>query len=88
MLKSPNRPLPNKQPSTTVARGKLMLAIDSVGSLLLSQNAGKKWTAVKPVWNGKVVTVSSSGPEFQLTTDSGATWLSRDGSHWRKKDQN
>ncbi len=67
-----------------------MLATDSAGALFLSQNAGKKWKAVKPVWHGKVVSLvavstdpaSSSSPAFQLTTDSGAVWLSRDGSHW------
>jgi hypothetical protein len=76
-------PLPSKLPAeTTVVNGKVTLALDSAGALFVSQNAGKKWSAVKPVWNGKVVAVSSADPAFQLTTDSGAIWLSRDGSHW------
>jgi hypothetical protein len=84
--KSAIRSLPNKLPTeTSVVKGKLMLATDTAGALFLSQNAGKKWKAVKPVWQGKVVsleTLSTSGPVFQLTTGSGAVWLSRDGSHW------
>jgi len=78
--------LPSKLPAnTTVGKGQLMLATDSAGALFLSQNAGKKWKAVKPVWHGKVVglVALSAGTAFQLTTDSGATWLSSDGSHWR-----
>jgi photosystem II stability/assembly factor-like uncharacterized protein len=82
--------LPNKlRADKTVLKGKLMLATDSAGALFLSQNAGKNWKAVKPVWHGKVVSLvalttpaSSSSPAFQLTTDSGAIWLSRDGSRW------
>jgi hypothetical protein len=82
--------LPSKLPvGTTVVSGKLMIKTDSASALFLSQNAGKKWKAVKPVWHGKVVSLvalsadaSSSDPAFQLTTDGGAVWLSRDGSHW------
>ena len=82
--------LPSKlRVGTTVVSGKLMLATDSAGALFLSQNAGKKWKAVKPVWHGKVVSLvalstpaSSSDPAFQLTTESGAIWLSRDGNRW------
>jgi hypothetical protein len=84
------QPLPSKlRAGTTVVKGKLMLRTDSSGALYLSKNAGEKWTVVKPVWQGKVVSltalaapVSSPGPAFQLTIDSGAVWLSRDGSHW------
>ncbi len=82
---SPVQLLPNKLPAvTTVVKGKLMLATDSAGTLFLSQNAGKKWKAVKPVWHGKVVSLVAlaTDPAFQLTTDAGTIWLSRDGSHW------
>jgi hypothetical protein len=77
--------LPSKLPAnTTVAKGKLMLATDSAGALFLSQDAGKKWKTVMPVWHGNVVSLValSAEPAFQLTTDGGAIWLSRDGSHW------
>jgi len=73
-------------PSTaTAARGKSMLTVNSAGALLFSRNAGKNWKTVKPVWQGKVVriaTLTEPGPAFQLATDSGSIWLSRDGTHW------
>ena len=82
--------LPSKLPAgTTVVNGKITLATDSAGALFLSQNEGKKWKTIKPVWTGKIVNLtalpapaSGSGPSVQLTTDAGATWLSRDGTHW------
>jgi Carboxypeptidase regulatory-like domain/Putative zinc-finger len=81
------RPLPSKLPiDTTIASGKFLLALDSDGTLFLSRNNGKSWKSVKPIWQGKVVELSQPDPPstaaFQLTTDSGAHWLSRDGSHW------
>ena len=61
-----------------------MLATDSNGALFVSQDAGKQWAAVKPVWQGKVVSLiaQTTDAAFKLTTDSGVTWLSRDGSLW------
>ena len=84
------RPLPSGQPPTiTVTRGKVRLAVDSVGALFFSGNAGKSWKAIKPLWPGKVVElVSPAEPPqpatvgFQLKTDSGSIWLSRNGRHW------
>jgi len=84
------RPLPSKLPATiTVTSGKVMLAVDSNGALFLSRNAGKGWKSVKPAWPGKVVDLTtlaepSQTPAgvFQLTTDSDAAWLSRDGNRW------
>jgi Carboxypeptidase regulatory-like domain/Putative zinc-finger len=80
-------PLPSKLPvATTLANGKIMLSVDSAGTLFLSQNKGKRWKAVKPVWTGKVVELAEpdqpSTAKFKLTTDSGSEWLSIDGSHW------
>jgi Carboxypeptidase regulatory-like domain/Putative zinc-finger len=72
-------------PSTTASKDKLMLKTDPAGTLFFSKNGGKSWKAVKPLWRGKVVRVESardSGAVFQLTTDSGSVWLSRDGAHW------
>jgi hypothetical protein len=88
--KSAVRLLEDRRPAdTTVVSGKLMLRMDSTGALFRSENAGKEWKAIKPVWQGSVVGLvaiaespSSSGPAFRLTTSGGATWLSRDGSHW------
>jgi carboxypeptidase family protein/putative zinc finger protein len=84
------RPLPSKLPAeTTVTSGKAMLAVDSAGALFYSGNYGKGWKAVKPQWPGKIVDLvtppevpDSGSAQFQLTTDSGAYWLSRDGRHW------
>lgn len=72
-------------PSTTASKDKLVLKADSSGALFFSKNGGKSWKAVKPSWQGKVVRVESTldpGAGFQLTTDSGSVWLSRDGTHW------
>ena len=82
--------LPSKlPPAMTVANGKLTLAVDTNGALFLSKNAGRSWKAVKPTWQGKVVLVvtppevpGASNAVFQLTTDSEAVWLSRDGNRW------
>jgi hypothetical protein len=71
----------------TATKGKVTLAADSIGTLYLSDNAGKTWKAVKAVWQGKVVELAANPPAaeaaaFRLTTDAGAAWFSRDGSHW------
>jgi hypothetical protein len=84
------RPLPSGLPATTtVTRGKVMLAVDSAGTLFFSGNTGKNWKAVKPFWSGKVIDLASpaeppqpSTVGFQLTTDSDSIWLSKDGRHW------
>ena len=73
------------RPSTTASKDKLMLKVDPAGMLFVSKNGGKSWKAVKPPWQGKVVRVESShnpGAVFQVDTDSGSVWLSRDGAHW------
>jgi hypothetical protein len=84
------RPLPSKLPADImVTRGKVILAVDSSGALFFSGNSGKSWRAVKSQWSGKVVRILSppelpqaSKAKFQLTTDSGSIWLSRDGRRW------
>jgi len=72
-----------------LTRGKVILAVDSSGALFFSGNSGKSWKAVKSQWPGKVVGLLTP-PElpqapkaaFQLTTDAGSIWLSRDGRRW------
>lgn len=84
------RPLPSKLPAeTTVTHEKVMLAVDSAGVLFVSGNSGKSWKAVKPQWAGKITDLVAppdvpepGSAQFQLTTDSGAEWLSRDGRRW------
>jgi Carboxypeptidase regulatory-like domain/Putative zinc-finger len=87
---APPRPLPSKLPAdTTVTRGKIMLSVDSSGALFYSGNSGKSWKAVKPLWAGKITDLIAppdvpepGSAQFQLTIDSGADWLSRDGRRW------
>lgn len=81
--------LPGKLPAAiTVASGKVMLAVDSAGAVFVSRNSGNSWNAVKPAWSGKVRLIALADPSqasiatFQLTTDSGSVWLSRDGVRW------
>jgi len=82
-------PLPSKLPSAiTVTSGRILLALDSAGTVFVSRNAGKSWKIVKPIWPGKAHVIAladlsyTSNATFQLTTDSGSTWLSRDGVGW------
>ena len=94
-------PLPSKLPIvTTVSNGKLMLATDPAGTLFFSKNGGRHWKTVKQQWQGKV-TLLAVGPQteakdtadnkpvapssFQLTTEAGTVWISRDGLHWQQK---
>jgi hypothetical protein len=83
--------LPSKLPIvTTAASGKILLSADSAGALFYSDNAGKSWKAVKSNWHGNVTRLTAlsesapSGDVFQLTTQFGSVWLSRDGLHWRQ----
>lgn len=83
------RALPSKLTAgTTVTSGNIMLAVDSAGTVFVSRNLGRSWKKVKPVWPGEIGMVALADPSqtptaaFQLTTDSGAVWLSRDGAHW------
>ena len=77
------------QSATTAAKGKIIVSLDADGTLFLSKNAGKTRKAVKPVWQGKAVRVitppeGNAPPKavFQLTTDAGVVWYSRDGNRW------
>jgi hypothetical protein len=74
---------------TVVSSGKVTLSLNATGALARSDNGGKKWKQIKAVWQGKAVkleaiSADATGAVFRLTTDSGAVWLSRDGSHWRR----
>jgi hypothetical protein len=76
--------------ATTVSLGERFLSLDSAGDLFLSRNRGKKWKKVNPQWAGKPVrleltTPASAGAAFQMTTDAGAVWTSKDGTHWHRQ---
>jgi sucrose-6-phosphate hydrolase SacC (GH32 family) len=84
-------PLPSRLPVvTSAASGQRLLAADSADALFYSANAGKSWKLVKSIWPGNVTQLATlaespnSGDVFQLTTQSGSVWLSRDGLHWRQ----
>jgi hypothetical protein len=83
------RPLPSKLiPAMSVTSGKIVLSVDSAGTVYVSANSGKTWKLVKPVWSGKVDSIALADPspttnaKFQLITDSDAVWMSRDGARW------
>jgi Carboxypeptidase regulatory-like domain/Putative zinc-finger len=76
--------------TTTVSHGKRVLSLDSGGNLLVSHDKGKKWKKVNPQWAGKAVRIelapaAANGPAFQMTTDAGAIWTSKDGTHWHRQ---
>jgi hypothetical protein len=73
----------------SAANGEIMLRADTSGALFRSTNAGKSWDTVKGQWQGKVVrlmtppdTPGAGDATFQLNTDAGEVWLSRDGNRW------
>jgi hypothetical protein len=84
-------PVPSGQPVvTTVSHDKRLLSLDNSGNLFLSRNKGKNWKKINPQWVGKAVriewtTVASTGAAFQVTTDAGAVWTSKDGTHWHQQ---
>jgi Carboxypeptidase regulatory-like domain/Putative zinc-finger len=74
---------------TTVSHGKRFLSLDSAGNLFLSRDRGKKWKKINPQWAGKAVRIeltplASAGAAFEMTTDAGAVWTSKDGAHWHQ----
>ncbi|HXS75917.1 MAG TPA: zf-HC2 domain-containing protein [Terracidiphilus sp.] len=78
------------------AAGKKIIALDTVGSLFLSDDGGKHWKPVNPRWTGRAVSVkvrptadrfggnmlTKGVAEFELITDQLEKWLSEDGQKW------
>jgi hypothetical protein len=91
-------PLPSKLPLTTCTTvADRMLALDSAGSLFV-RRGNKKWKRVKSSWQGKVTanttascpasqpgTAATCTPMFEIKTDTGTTWISADGEHWKQQ---
>jgi hypothetical protein len=83
--------LPNGQSSaTTATKGTLIVATDPTGALFRSTDSGKSWKPVKGKWQGKVIRLQSPPAPpgaldavFQLNTDAGEIWLSKDGNRWQ-----
>lgn len=75
---------------------KRTIAIDTAGSLFLSEDAGKRWQPISTQWTGRAVVVKTVEPvigavgdllkqaiaRFELTTDKQETWVSNDGKRW------
>jgi hypothetical protein len=74
---------------------KTIIAIDTAGSLFLSEDEGKHWQPVNARWAGRAVLVRTRPAEavtesrlrqhvaqFELTTDKLQTWASEDGKTW------
>jgi len=87
VLAAPAAALKTALPSAV--NGEIMLRADAAGALSRSTNAGTSWDNVKGQWQGKVVrlTTPPDAPGagdaiFQLNTDAGEVWLSRDGNRW------
>jgi hypothetical protein len=60
---SARAPLPSTLPAaSTISNGFATLAVDSVGELFLSKDAGMHWQRVAQQWTGKAVKVSLESP--------------------------
>lgn len=71
----------------SAGHGATLLAVDTGSTLFLSEDLGKHWEKVKPLWRAaiqKLVLVPGAMPAFQLTTAVGEVWSSADGKHWRR----
>jgi hypothetical protein len=86
--------LPSKLATVaTATSGEKMIALDAAGTLYFTHNAGKRWKAVKPLWEAPIAQVAlapggsagTAGAVFQMTTNGGTVWLSLDGEHWRRR---
>jgi hypothetical protein len=61
--KDARSPLPSKLPAASAVSSRHeLLAVDSVGDLFLSKDAGVHWQRVQQQWTGKAVKVSLSSP--------------------------
>jgi len=50
---------------STISNARMMLAIDSGGSLFFSKDAGQHWKSIAPRWKGRAVRVDSANPVTQ-----------------------
>ena len=100
-LKARSAVLPSKLGVISEATSaKRTLAVDTAGSLFLSEDAGKHWQTVNAIWSGRAVLVKvaptaaavggvlkHSISRFELTTDKQEIWVSDDGKKWSLKAQ-
>jgi hypothetical protein len=59
LVNQPRHPLPSRLPVLSmVARGALMVAIDTRNAVWVSKDVGKHWTAIRAKWPGRAVKAS------------------------------
>ena len=69
---TPRYTLPDKSTPVSVAtKDKLVVAVNSAGALLVSENAGKNWTRVKATWKGKALAGDGANAMFAADHRSG-----------------
>ncbi|HEY4087449.1 MAG TPA: hypothetical protein VGM43_16010 [Bryobacteraceae bacterium] len=73
----------------SAANGDIMLRADAAGALSRSKDAGKSWQNISGKWQGKIIRLmtpphapGAGDAVFQLNTDTGEVWFSRDGDGW------
>jgi hypothetical protein len=83
------------------SEGPKRIALDTAGSLFISEDGGKHWLAVKASWTGRAIAVRTQPaaaeisenaptrafPVFELSTDDSQKWISVDGQHWSLEPQ-
>jgi putative zinc finger protein len=88
--------LPSGLPALSVASGAgRTIAVDTSGTLFLSENQGRHWTAVGTQWTGRAVSVRNLQVgtknaalqalpvvQFELVNDNLQSWTSADGKTW------
>jgi len=98
-LKAADVKLPSGLGALSVARtGQRTIAIDSAGTLYLSDDGGKHWQPVQTQWSGRAVLVKTTQQpatqaavmagqniQFELVNDKLQTWVSADGNTWTEK---
>ena len=80
--------LPNGEiAQRVVAKGSRTLALGTDGALYVSKNKGKYWTPVATQWSGRVggIELNAASSAFELTTDAGVRWTSKDGQKWKRR---
>lgn len=96
MRKAAKMTLPSGvQPLSVTSAAGRTLAIDSFGSLFLSEDHGRHWQSVATQWTGRAVLVRNISNQnlkddvqpapalrFELVNDSSETWMSPDGKTW------
>lgn len=84
--------------SRAALNARCVVAIDGVGGVFLTEDAGNHWTTVARQWTGRAVAVHvekatgsdqgaapSPGAFFEMANEQGQEWVSTDGRNWMAK---